>query len=388
MNNFDKNEKTKYNLSRILRSIWLTEGISRIELGKKLNMDKATTSTLVSLLIKNKIVIEQRQKLKSAGPGRRPIGLTVADNFGYVIGFEYHINGIRAVVTDLHHNILVEKTFERFIKGDIIEQAFFESYEEIIHLPQLKNIPILGIGVSIPGIINHDNGTITDSWELGIIEEPYDFYTHITSKMNIPLFLENNANCCACGILAKYRAKEYKYFLYAYIGFENMQDRYTDEIDHISIGFGIVLDGKLFQGPDYTAGEFQTIRYAEDRVNQFTMTKQEQIDFRSNSEIRIKMIEDLADHLALFVNMFNFKQIFFGGDLELIPDETKDIVENAIKRNWSYSKNIDCEIQIMKGQKSPAALGAAGMLLDQLFSIPDLNQDNNSTFLNKVLGLD
>ena len=377
----NNNIRRQFNFFRVLRSIWLEDGVSRIELCQKLNLDKATMSTIVSLLIKLEIVEEIKPNNKEIKPGRRPIGLGVIKDFGYVLGFEYRVHGLKVVVKDMCFTTIKEFFFPRRIKVDEIKSAFFHAFSEVKKF--LKEKPVIGVGVAIPGVVNHDTGTILHSWELGIVDTPYDFKTEILDILDISGFIDNDANCCAWGVLTKHRTKEYSNFLYTLFSFEPMHKDYNED-DHLSLGLGIVNDGKIYCGPDSTAGEFQTIAFRKNRINQFDMSVEDQSLYGTSPEIQEKVYEDLTSHLALLINFFNFKQIFLGGDLPNLVPELKKKLQKAIDRNWPYGENRSCKIYVKSEKEHITSSGAAGMFLEQLFTVPELDHDRGAIIWQKV----
>lgn len=380
--NTNTNIRRQYNLYRVLRAIWQENGVSRKELCEKLNLDKATMSTIVSLLIKRDIVEEIKPNRKEMKPGRKPIGLGIRTGFGYVIGFEIHVGGLKAIIKDMHFETVKKFNFphER-IKIDQLRPAFFSAYSEV--KKYLKNKPVIGLGVAVPGVVDHDRGVITNSWELGVINETYDFQSEIFDVLDIPGFIDNDANSCAWGILTKNRTEDYSNFLYTLFSYEPTHDKYHED-DNLSMGLGIVLDGKLYFGPDYTSGEFQTLNYIEDRINQFNMTAEDQAAYKTDLEIQLKVFTDLSKYLALLINFFNFRKIILGGDLPDLIDNPGEILQKAIHENWPYGKNNSCEIIFDNEADMTTASGAAGMFLEQMFTVPELDHSRGAITWHKV----
>jgi predicted NBD/HSP70 family sugar kinase len=381
----NSNIRRHYNFYRVLRSIWLEDGISRKELGQKLNLDKATMSTIVSLLISLDIVEEITLKIKEVKPGRRPIGLGIRKGFGYIVGFEYHVSGLKAVIKDLNFNTIKKFNFPQRIKIDQIKSSFFSAYCEV--KTYLKDEPIIGIGVAIPGVVDHDKGVITHSWELGVVDEFYDFQSEVFDLLDIPGFIDNDANCCAWGVISENRTDNCSNFLYTLFSYEPTHGQYRDD-DILSLGLGIVIDGKPYFGPDYTSGEFQTMIKRKDsgnvRINQFAMTREEQDNYEYDGAIQLTVYKNLADHLALLVNFFNFNQVYIGGDTPSLVPDIEGILLEAISQNRPHGDNRSCSILIDKEKDSITASGAAGMFLEQIFTVPEMDHDRGALTWRKV----
>lgn len=373
--------RSQYNLFRVLRFIWLNHGISRIELCRMLEMDKATMSTIVAHLISLGIVEEVKPKTVEVKPGRKPIGLDICRGFGYVLGFEYHINGLKAVVKDMHSQTVAEYEFPHKIQGDQIKTSFFSALEEI--RKEMEGKSILGVGVSIPGTVDHDRGVITHSRRLGIENNPYDFRSEVFDHLDIPGFIDNDANCCARGVMTDYRTEEYRNFLYTLFDYESKLDM-KSSADRLGLGLGIGIDGKLYYGPDCTAGEFQTIINDQSKYSQLNLNREEQDRYDVDSDVQRKLFMELSTHLALFVNVFNFQHIFIGGDYPSLLPDLEEILMDAINKNWMYHNKQTCKIHIQQKDEMSPSLGAAGMFLEQLFTVPDMEHDRGALIWQRI----
>lgn len=375
--------RSQYNLFRVLRSIWLNHGISRIELCKLHDMDKATMSSIVGHLINLQVVEEVEPHVVEVKPGRKPIGLGIVADFAYVAGMEYHKSGIRAVIKNMHSLTVYESDFPFDIKSGDIKKRFLTVYEKIKE--ELEGKRLLGIGVAVPGIVNHEQGIILSSRKMGLEDEPYDFRKEIFDHLDVPGFIDNDANCCARGILADHRTGGYSNFLYTHINYEtDAQQNLSD--DSLGLGFGIVLKEKVYYGPDFTAGEFQTIEYNPDRINQLNLTNDELERYGRDEELQRRVFHQIATHFALFINVFNFSHLFLGGDLpSLIPD-LETVVRDVIDKNWLYKNAREIGIHILGNKDMSPALGAAGMFLEQLFTVPEMDHSRGALIWQDVFG--
>ena len=99
---------------------------------------------------------------------------------------------------------------------------------------------IKAVGVSAPGSIRDDGFMITG----GAIKDFYGINLKeiLEDKIGLSVFLENDANCAALAELWLGSGKEKKHFLFAGIG--------------TAVGGAIVINGQLFKGANFNAGEF------------------------------------------------------------------------------------------------------------------------------------
>ena len=122
------------------------------------------------------------------------------------------------------------------------EYIDFSSYIDKIHSSINKitsdNIEILGVGIGAPNASK--NGTIETpanlnwSGNLNLVE-------NLKKKINLPVFLSNDANCAAIGEMMYGKAKNLKDFIVITLG--------------TGLGSGIISNGKLIEGYDGFAAE-------------------------------------------------------------------------------------------------------------------------------------
>ena len=149
------------NISRILRMIWQQKnGISRIEIAKKLNLDKSTITNIVSNLLERKLVKEMVEGSSSPQGGRRPIYLAINKDYGCVGGIEIQPNYYNVVIIDLNGNILFSKLCSYQISSSNLLTILPMIMDDIIRTVENKNQNLIGIGIGFSGILNPEKGTI------------------------------------------------------------------------------------------------------------------------------------------------------------------------------------------------------------------------------------
>jgi predicted NBD/HSP70 family sugar kinase len=355
------------NTSRVLRGLWVSRRISRIQLARDLGLNKSTISNIVAELIEQGIIIEMSEG--SAGPmgGRKPVHLELNKNYGYVIGLEIRPESYTAVAVDLAGDILFSRTE---FKSHSAEN-FAESVETLLRrLPDELSwigVPVLGAGIGISGIVDSGSGSILGSIPLRI-EGPYSFVKEIGPKFEFPIYIENDANSCAWGELAFHRTQKLRNFIFTLVEFHT-SSRGTI-FEKTSVGFGIVIEGNVYYGNRHSAGEFHSVFCKPGDMGQFRISNTD--DRLDEKPEKLKeLIEELSKHLALFINTFNLGQIFLGGDIERHQDIVMPILLKAIDENWVYDKPVECEIRFSSLGDKSVAYGAAGMVLERLFMDPE-----------------
>ena len=117
----------------------------------------------------------------------------------------------------------------------------FSSYINQIHSSIINinnNIEILGIGIGAPNASK--NGTIETPANLNWSGN-LNLVQNLKKKLNLPVFLSNDANCAAIGEMMYGKAKNLKDFIVITLG--------------TGLGSGIISNGKLIEGYDGFAAE-------------------------------------------------------------------------------------------------------------------------------------
>jgi len=98
---------------------------------------------------------------------------------------------------------------------------------------------VASVGVGSPGTPDPENGILVYANNLKFKDVP--IRTELQKYINVPVYLENDANCAALGEAVAGAAKGYKNSVTVTLG--------------TGVGGGIILDGKIFSGSFYGGGE-------------------------------------------------------------------------------------------------------------------------------------
>jgi predicted NBD/HSP70 family sugar kinase len=363
------------NTSRILRNIWTSRRISRVQLARELGLNKSTITNIVGELIQSGIIIEIAEG--SAGPlgGRKPVHIELNKNYGYVLGLEVRPESYTAVAVDLGGDILFSRTEQEVHSADNFRETITELLKKLPGELSWLGIPIIGAGVGISGIVNSQDGRILGSIPLRIVKS-FDFKGEIASRFDFPVFVENDANSCAWGELAFHRTQKLKNLIFTLVEFHTNTRK--EFYETTSVGFGIVFEGNVYHGNRHSAGEFHSVFCEPEHKGQFRVSSIEG-HLEQKPEKLKEFIWELSKHLALFINTFNLGQIFLGGDIERHQDVVMPILLKAIDDNWVYDTPVECEIRFSSLGDKSVAFGAAGMVLERLFMDPDSMELNGYT---------
>lgn len=352
--------------ARIFRTIWRHPRISRVGIAERLSLDKSTVTNQVSQLIDLGLIEEVEEGASSSKGGRKPIQLGIRKSFGRVIGIELQVESYLAVVVDLAGEILGVRS------GAIRLDAanFADTVERIVAETREASGggagPLLGVGVGTGGLIDYKRSLIRYSVPLDITE-PLDFGKKVASRLPVPCFIENDANCCAWGELAFNRSEELRDFLFALIEFRR-DPTSIGSYGGLGVGFGVVLGGKLHPGAHGNAGEFRSAFCDGRGERQFSLSREELSRFATDREVILKVTDELSRNLAMLVNTMDFDRVYIGGDIEALPVDVPAAFRRRLEENWMYPFPKGVEIRYSSLGEKAVAYGAAGMILDRLAS--------------------
>ncbi len=374
------------NTSRVLREVWINKKISRIQIAKNLALDKSTVTNIVSDLLEMGILKEHSEGEASPLGGRKPVLLKLNSLYASVLGIELRPESYNAVLVDLEGNQLYSKYEIAQISGKNLTTAFYDITSTIREEIKKLNIPLLGIGIGLSGVVNPRDGIIRYSIPLQI-EREFNFKEKIIDKFDLPLFLDNDANACAWGELAFNRAEELRDFIFLLVEIREVKDK-TRIHEKTAVGIGIVINGRVHYGYQYSAGEFRSVFCTPECKGQFSLPDEEAFRIENDREIFIKFLRELSKNTAMIVNTFNLSHVFLGGDIERNKNEVRAILTEEIQANWPNPGIVECSIRFSSMGDKAVAYGAAGMVLHRLFTDLNIDEKVENIYPGELSGLE
>lgn len=358
------------NLSRVLRLIWQKQGISRIEIAKELNLDKSTITNIISDFIKLGVVQEMAEGKPGPQGGRRPIFLTINKNYGCVAGVEIQPDYYKILLINLEGNILFTKTIKRNISEDNLIKVISSIINNLKSKVKNDGSNLIGLGIGLSGIINPNEGIIYQSIPLQIID-PINIIEPIVKKEKFPVLIENDANCCAWAELAFQKSIQLQNFIFVLIEIRE-EEINIKHYGGIAVGLGIVINGKVYYGSNYTSGEFRSVFAKPSDLSQFSLSKDQVLKINEDEKIFKKFAKELSENLALLVNTLNIDHVIISSLNVKFEKDIIPILKKNIQKNFPYSTEVSCDIKYSSLGDETVAYGAAGMLLQRLFAIPEI----------------
>jgi N-acetylglucosamine repressor len=229
------------NVFDVLTILQQKSSLSRAELARITQLTPATISNVVAELHKLGIVREHGHGVSQGG--RRPIMIELNPESFYLSGIDLGITKIIAVITDLHGNIIARKkrSVDVYSGGNRIIQSMLEAADDCFHeAGSMICRKIVGIGLSVSGLVNMEKGISIYAPNLPMWKN-VPLVKTIEDKFHLPAFIENDARCMALGEARYGSGRSYKNLLCINVGH--------------GIGSGIIINGDLYRGEAYAAGE-------------------------------------------------------------------------------------------------------------------------------------
>lgn len=223
----------------ILEKIKDSGRISRAKLSKDLALSAPSISANIQLLL-DKGIIHEAGVDESSG-GRKPVALMYNYDFCYLIGITLKEDELRGALTNLNGEIIVEISIIKDFKSlsqNLILDEITNCIANISKKSEIDLELIKCIVISLAGIIGNNKVHISNVFPQlqGIGLE-----NHLKSEFNIDVLIKNDINSKAIG---EYWNIDEDYKNMVYISPEKT-----------GVGSGIIIDGKLYEGSTYGAGE-------------------------------------------------------------------------------------------------------------------------------------
>ncbi len=367
------NSLSDINVSRILRLIWTQKGISRVEIASKLGIDKSTVTKIVASLNEIGIITETSEGATGPQGGRKPIFLEITPKFACVGGIEINPERFVCCLLDLHGSVLFQH--QEVIQPQVFEElriegVFQRAYKLIAYEAIKLNVTMIGIGVGIPGLVNSDRGEVVCSVPL-MITEPYPFIENVKKYTDIPIAIENDARCCCFGEIMAADDELVKNMVFVLTEYRVIHPTEKSR-KNLSVGLGIVINGKLLKGPECSAGEFRSLLWENGNEGQFLTGDDSLASIIGDNEQINNVFQELARHVAFLANTLNLQVVYIGGIEQKYGRKIESIIRQRFEYQWPYDEHRVFDVRQSSFGTLSVAYGAASMYIEQLFSLPSL----------------
>jgi predicted NBD/HSP70 family sugar kinase len=235
----------QHNHRLILRTVYDFGPISRADVARNTGLTRTTVSDVVADLLDDGMV-EEVGRGPSSG-GKAPILLSLVGDARQVIGLDLGEETFAGALVNLRGEIrrVVELPVDGR-NGDDALALVFRLVEEL--LADTAATP-LGIGIGTPGLVDTRTGTIR--WAVNLDWENLPLGGLLTERFGLPAYVANDSQAAALA--------EYTFGADA----RRRSNLVTIKVGR-GIGAGLVLNGSLFQGDGFGAGEIGHVAVVDD----------------------------------------------------------------------------------------------------------------------------
>lgn len=240
-------EYTKeYNRKLFLRLLRMAP-LSRAEIARRMGLTRAATTLIADELLAEGLIEETT--CSATYRGRTPVPLKLRCGAVYAVGVYLNRDGCTAGIVDMCGDVLVQERFH--LEGTGKQERMEILAAEVEQMQRRAGIPrekLIGVGISAPGPLDGESGRILnpprfDMWhdtKIGPV---------LQERLEMPVYLENNASCLARYNHGKAEAR----------GSDNFLLLLVDS----GVGSGVVSGGKILKGAGYFTSELghTTINY-------------------------------------------------------------------------------------------------------------------------------
>jgi N-acetylglucosamine repressor len=226
----------KVNESAILEIIREDGPITRLEIAHMLHISLPTITRIINnLLIPAGLVIE-RNHGDSQG-GRRPSFLEFNFRSSLIISVYIGLHMV-AALSDLNGEVLYRKIIPS-IPGEEGLDHLLNLIQELRAEAQRLNLPVKGVCIGAQAIVQFPQGIVT--WSPSLEWRNLPLRERLEQALNLPVVVENEVNLLALGESWRGAGQGIPNFVCISLG--------------DGIGAGLILDGQLYRGSQWAAGE-------------------------------------------------------------------------------------------------------------------------------------
>lgn len=230
MSGLEKKFATK---SKIVNYIINKQNTSKVEISKDLNLSMPTVLSNVKDLLEKGIIIENGEYESTGGRKAKSIGIN--PSYRYAMGIVITANHVGMVLVNLKHEIVKSDRIRLKFSTDLSYCSQISTLAEEFLKDMKQREELLGIGISIPGIINQEQRLVIKSHALKLEKYSLSF---LEQALAASVYFSNDANAA---MMAE-DLNVYKNAIYLSL--------------NQTLGGAFCINGKLFPGKNQKAGEF------------------------------------------------------------------------------------------------------------------------------------
>ena len=276
-----------------------------------------------------------------------------------------NIIGIDMGGTTIKGGLIEGEFMVRQVSADTQAQAGGDITLNILKgvIRQLKNSNTKAIGIGVPSVVDKNKGIVYNVQNIKDWEEVH-LKDLLEAEFNIPVYIDNDANCFAYGEKIFGKGRDFRNFVGITLG--------------TGVGGGIIQNNHLLLDSNCGSGEFGEIPYLDSILEDYcgssffvrnaNMTGYEAAIKAKQGDLEaIRIYEEYGLHLSMLVKIILLiidpEAIIFGGSIA----KSFDLFEKSMYENltdFPYPNSVD-KIQILTSDLHEIGVLGAGALCIQ-----------------------
>jgi predicted NBD/HSP70 family sugar kinase len=351
------------NRSSLLRTLHADGPLSRAALAKVSGLTRATVSAVVRDLIDDGVVEELG--LSTAGGVGKPATLVdVAADGRHILCVDLsEPSRFVGAIVNLAGKVVVRRTYDRRSKtGKAAVTLLRRICRELVDDAER---PLLGVGIASPGIVDAA-GVIVTAAHLGWTDLPLG--ATLGDELGIPVAVVNDANAAALAELT--------------YGEQAAGDLICVRVDE-GVGAGLVLDGRLYTGSSFAAGEIGHVVVVPDgalcvcgkrgcletEVSEPLLERRLEADAGDGSAVLARAGEHLGTALATVLSALDVTDVVLSGSDSVTTETFRAAATLAIAARTMPLLADRLVVRASTFGFDDVLVGAAAMVLDHELGI-------------------
>ena len=397
-------QRSMYNRAVILNCVRRCGDVSRTRIRELTGIRMASITELVKELVDDGLVAEKGTAGNGSDRGRKRTQLKLNEGYGFAVGIEFDADHVAGVVLDVRANVVAEARVNEPCGGDR-ETGVGQIVDMVCRLVKQADISadkLVGIGVADPGLVDSEKGvsvlcTTVEGWENVPIRQL------IGERFGVSIHLEENTRAKLLAEKAYGVGRGVGHLMFIDFG--------------SGVGCSVMSPAGVYRGRTESAGELghtcvvengavcrcgsygclETVaslpaigrraRVAMDEGAQSLISKlaggNEKVTAdhvfeaaRQGDKLALSIVDETGRFFGLAVanavNLFNPEVVIFDQRLAEIGDLLLDPIKRTVARQALQIATRDLRFELSRMGEMAGAMGAATLVLDDLFAIPQL----------------
>jgi len=370
----------------VLNLIRTRQPIYGADLAKITGLRPSTIMNILKGLMNDQLILVHGTGNSSTQGGRRPTLYEIRSDYGYIIGLRIELNGLQGILIDLNSHVLARTMVPIDEQLDLpgLMAHILRVIDSLIVPQNIPRSKVLGVGIGVSGMVDSHNGVIVKT---DLVKERHvPLRTLLRTEVDTSVFIENDANAAALYEKWYDQGKSISNYVFALLVIDQ----------HVfGMGYGIMIDDRLYRGAHRFAGETMPHPLSIDQVLSY-ITVSETPDIQlageqvAKKQVHINRLvaaarsgdvvastyfvelgKIVAAELGRIIMILDPELIILSGDVMQAESILMPAIEQALK--IEVGDRLIPHLSICRSDDA-VAMGATTLILQDIFQKPILHQ--------------